>query len=243
MRITKPSFRRPDAHEQPLLDELSVRLVHPDEQPRFDALLIEHHYLHSAAVVGEQWRYVATFHGQWLGLALWGAPALHLRARDAAIGCNDQQRRTRLGLIANNTPLLVLPQCHYPNLISGFMKLMLARLSAECQQRWAHPLAMVESFVDPQLFQGTAYKVSGCSKLGATAGWARTGQGQDDYVAPGAGDLDRRRWQEAASRAGSRTGQRDRRAQPTLAGQPMHPGQEQRNPRRARTARAAGSGG
>jgi hypothetical protein len=40
---------------------------------------------------------------------------------------------------------------------------------------------MVESFVDPQLFQGTAYKVSGWSKLGATSGFARTGQGADYY--------------------------------------------------------------
>ena len=54
---------------------------------------------------------------------------------------------------------------------------MLGRLSEDWQQRWGHPVAMVESFVDPQLFQGTAYKVSGWSKLGATSGFARTGQG------------------------------------------------------------------
>jgi hypothetical protein len=39
------------------------------------------------------------------------------------------------------------------------MKLMLARLSADWQQRWSHPLALVETFVDPQLYQGTAYKI------------------------------------------------------------------------------------
>jgi len=32
---------------------------------------------------------------------------------------------------------------------------------------------LVESFVDPQLYQGTAYKVSGWSHLGKTAGWKR----------------------------------------------------------------------
>jgi hypothetical protein len=68
---------------------------------------------------------------------------------------------------------LVLPGCHSPNLISRFMKLMLARLSPDWQQHWGHPLALVESFVDPGLCQGTGYKVSGWSHLGKTAGWKR----------------------------------------------------------------------
>ena len=53
----------------------------------------------------------------------------------------------------------MLSECHSPNLLSRFMKLMLARLSADWQQRWSHPLALVETFVDPQLYQGTAYKI------------------------------------------------------------------------------------
>lgn len=164
-----------------MLDHLSVRLVRPQEQVRFDALLVGHHYLHSATVVGEQLRYVATFKGQWLGLAAWGAAALHLRARDEAIGWSDEQRRTRLPLLTNNTRLLILPQCHYPNLISRFMKIMLAQLSADWHKRWGHPVALVETFVDPQLFQGTAYKVSGWSKIGVTSGYGRCGA--DYYLA------------------------------------------------------------
>jgi hypothetical protein len=46
--------------------------------------------------------------------------------------------------------LLVLPECHSPNLISRFMKLMLGRLSEDWLERWGHPLALVESFVDPE---------------------------------------------------------------------------------------------
>src|SRR5207244_9765745 len=121
-------------------------------------------------------RCVATHKGQWLGLATWSAAALHLKARDAFIGWTEEQRRTRLPLVVNNSRLLVLPQCHYPNLISRFMKLMLGRLSDNWQERWGHPLALAESFVDPQLYQGTAYKVSGWSKLGDTEGWKRSAE-------------------------------------------------------------------
>jgi hypothetical protein len=103
-------------------------------------------------VVGEHLRYVATYQGRWLALASWSASALHLKPRDAFIGWTDEQRRVRLPLVANHARLLVLPDCHYPNLISRFMKLMLGRLSEDWQARWGHPLALAESFVDPQLY-------------------------------------------------------------------------------------------
>jgi hypothetical protein len=168
--------RRPTADEQHVLEHLTVRPLEPHETARFDQLIVQHHYLHRSELVGEHVRYVATYQGQWLALAAWCAPTWHLKARDAFIGWTNEQRRTRLPLLANNARLLVLPDCHFPNLISRFMKLMLARLSTDWQARWGHPLALVESFVDPQLYRGTAYKVSGWSKLGHSAGWKRSAE-------------------------------------------------------------------
>ena len=162
------------ATEQEVLDHLQVRLLtSPEEQARGDQLIVEHHYLKDATLVGEQLRYVATYQGRWLALATWSAAAFHLKDRDEFIGWNLAQCRGRRPLIANNSRLLVLPECDYPNLLSRFMKLMLGRLSADWQAHWSHPLALVETFVDPQLYQGTAYKVSGWTHLGLTAGWQR----------------------------------------------------------------------
>ena len=106
-------------------------------------------------------------------MATWSAAALHLKARDQFIGWTPEQCRRRRPLLANNARRLVLDACHSPNLVSRFMKRMLARLSPDWQTHWGHPLALVETFVDPQRFQGTAYKVSGWSHLGRTAGWKR----------------------------------------------------------------------
>jgi hypothetical protein len=172
----KKQHRQPSDDEQHVLEHLAVRPLQPHEQARFDQLIIEHHYLKNAQLVGEHLRYVASYQGQWLALAAWCAPVWHLKARDAFIGWDDEQRRTRLPLLANNARLLVLPDCHFPNLISRFMKLMLARLSADWQTQWKHPVAMVETFVDPQLYQGTAYKVSGWCQLGQSAGWKRSAE-------------------------------------------------------------------
>ena len=41
------------------------------------------------------------------------------------------------------------------------MKLMLGRLATDWQAAWGHPVVLAETFVDPQKFQGTAYKVTG----------------------------------------------------------------------------------
>lgn len=162
------------ADEQEVLDHLQVRLLtSPKDKGRFDQLIVEQHYLKDATLVGEQMRYVATYKGRWLALASWSGAAFHLKDRDEFIGWDFEQCRRRRCLLANNSRLLVLSECHYPNLISRFMKLMLGRLSADWLEHWGHPLAMVETFVDPQLYQGTAYKVSGWSHLGKTAGWKR----------------------------------------------------------------------
>lgn len=153
---------------------MQVRLLSSlKDKARCDRLIVEHHYLKDATLVGEQLRFVATYKGQWLALATWSGAAFHLKDRDEFIGWDFEQCRRRRALLANNSRLLVLPECHYPNLISRFMKLMLGRLSADWQEHWGHPVAMVETFVDPQLYQGTAYKVSGWSHLGKTAGWKR----------------------------------------------------------------------
>jgi hypothetical protein len=169
-------FRQPNANEQEILTHLRVELVPQDEVERFDQLLAQYHYLKDAHLVGEHLRYVATYRGQWMGLAAWSAPALHLKARDQFIGWTEEQRRRRLPLLVNNARLLILPQCQCPNLISRFMKLMLARLSADWQQNWGHPVALAETFVDPHLYQGTAYKASGWNRLGPTAGWKRSAE-------------------------------------------------------------------
>src|SRR2546422_575874 len=171
------SFRHPTPDEQEILTHLVVRPVPAEQVEPFDQLITQHHYLKSAQLVGEQLRYVAEYRGQWLALAAWSAAALHIKARDSFIGWAEEQRRKRLPLVVNNSRLLVLPVCQCPNLISRFMKLMLARLAQDWQQNWGHPVALAETFVDPHLYQGTAYKASGWHRLGQTAGWQRSAQG------------------------------------------------------------------
>jgi hypothetical protein len=121
---------------------------------------------------------VALWRGQWLALLVFCAAAKHLRHRDKWIGWTEAQRRKRLSLVTNNARFLILPHGHYPNLATRVMGLTLERLPQDWQGRYGHPVWLAESFVDTQLFRGTAYKASGWNELGSTQGYGRC---QQDY--------------------------------------------------------------
>jgi hypothetical protein len=179
--MSKPKFRRPLTEEQHILDHVVVRPIMAKERRRYDQLMCEHHYLKSHQLVGEQLCYVATYRGQWLALSSWSAAARHLKGRDSFIGWTPEQCRRRRALLANNARFLILPGEHLPNLASRVMRLVLERLSKDWQEHYKHPIAMVESFVDPEQFRGTTYRCSGWTQLGLTQGYGRVGR--DYYIA------------------------------------------------------------
>jgi hypothetical protein len=172
-----PPLRLPNASEQHLLNHLRVRLVTEAERPRWNAQVSAHHYLKNATLVGEHLCYVVEYQGAWLALLGWSAPARHLRPRDAWIGWSHEQRAARRHFLANNARFCILADPHQlPNLASRALALCTARLSADWQARWGHPIVAVESFVDGQLFRGTAYKAAGWKRLDDTSGYARVAE-------------------------------------------------------------------
>ena len=175
-------FRKPAPSEQAVLNRVAVTPLgdDPAQRTRFDSLIETQHYLKSSRLVGEQLRYVAHVDGEWLALLGWSAVAYHLAPRDAWIGWSDEQRRRRLRLLANNSRFLILSGVDCPNLATRVLALNLARLSADWEQAYGHPVLAVESFVDSQLFRGTCYKAQGWSLLGQTRGHGR--HAEDYYV-------------------------------------------------------------
>jgi hypothetical protein len=178
--MNKPS-RLPTADEQSILDHLQVRLLEPSELARFDQLLDQHHYLGRLQPVGERLYYVATdADGQWRALLLFSGAAKHLKARERWIGWSHEQARRRRQLVVNNSRFLVLPDQTLPNLATKALRLTLDRLNADWKARYAHPVLVVETFVDPDRFCGTVYTANGWAELGLTDGWGRVRR--DYYV-------------------------------------------------------------
>lgn len=175
--VKKKPPRLPTEKEQKLVDSVRVRPIVASERTRFMRQLERHHYLGALQPVGEQMIYVAeTGRGGWRALLVFCAAAKHLRYRDQWIGWSSEQRRRRLALVANNARFLIVPEHAVPNLATRVMGLALDRLSADWQERYGHPLAVVETFVDPEHFQGTVYKAGGWTELGLTQGCGRVGR-------------------------------------------------------------------
>ena len=164
------------------LDEVKVVLVtEPEQQRRFQSLLKKHHYLGSLKPVGERMYYVAVdARGRWLALLLFSAAAKYLKHRDAWIGWTRAQCDRRLSLVVNNSRFLILPHAHLPNLGSRVLRLTLNQLGDDWQARYGHPVLVVETFVDPDQFQGTVYTAQGWQELGLTDGFGR--RRRDYYV-------------------------------------------------------------
>jgi hypothetical protein len=116
--------------------------------------------------------------GQWLALLLFSAAAKHLEHREQWIGWTAVPCDRRLSLVVNNSRFLILPDRSAPNLGSRVLRLALARLSADWQGRYGHPVLVVETFVDPEQFCGDVYSANNWVELGRTDGWGRR---QRDY--------------------------------------------------------------
>src|SRR6185503_10342665 len=164
------------------LAEVQIQLLATaKDKARAHRLLANHHYLGDVHAVGEQLFYAITDgRDDWLGVLVFCAASRRLRARDRWIRWTEEQRRRRLPLVVNNCRFLLLPDKTFPGLASGSLGLCLERLSADWQTRYAHPVVLVETFVDPEKFCGTVYTASGWQELGTTDGFGRVRR--DFYV-------------------------------------------------------------
>ena len=157
-------------------DELTLELItEPKDVTRWNKLVQKHHYLKEHRMVGESLKYVAKVNGNWFALLGWSSAAFHLRARDAWIGWTDPLRKSRRSLVACNARFVLLgPKSTSGNLPSRILSLNLKRLSADWQQHYRHPIALVETFVDPERFEGTCYRAANWIEIGVTKGFGRS---------------------------------------------------------------------
>lgn len=164
-----------EAWERLAQERITLQLIDLKEQDRWNRLIRKHHYLKEHRMVGETLRYVAKLNGRWIALLGWSSAAYHLRARDAWIGWNDAQRQAARHLLACNARFVMLPGKHRrPELASQILSLNLERLSEDWLHCYDHPLALAETYVDPQRFEGTCYRAANWIEVGLSKGFGRS---------------------------------------------------------------------
>jgi len=140
------------------------------QEPLFNSLMEEHHYLGYEQPVGEHLKFLVWAEGRPIACLAWSSAPRHLGSRDRYIGWDATARRNRIRFIAYNTRLLILPWVRTENLASHILGRMAARISDDWEQMYGHPLYFLETFIDPERFRGTSYRAANCVLMGRTTG-------------------------------------------------------------------------
>jgi hypothetical protein len=153
------------------LGPLDIRQVRRrPEEALFGRLMQAHHYLRYTQPVGEHLKYVVFAGADPIAALAWSSAPRHLGARDRFIGWPAAVRRQNLHLIAYNTRFLILPWIRVPGLASHLLGRIARRISADWQALYAHPIHLLETFIDPARFRGSCYRAANWIGLGLTTG-------------------------------------------------------------------------
>lgn len=166
------------------LREIHVQPIGRFDEQRYGELMQEHHYLGRVPKISESLWYIALWRDQWAALLSFSAAARKCAARDQWIGWNSRHQYDRLKLVANNSRFLILPDWHFPNLGSRILSLCQKRVPKDWQHTFGHPVVLLETFVDPQLFRGTVYRAANWLHVGETKGFRRKGKGYSARTHP-----------------------------------------------------------
>lgn len=147
------------------------------DEPLFNSLMEQHHYLAYEQPVGEHLKYLVWAQGRPIACVAWSSAPRHLGSRDRYIGWSAEARRRNIRFIAYNTRFLILPWVRVPHLASHILGRMTAVLSNDWQRMYSHPVYFAETFIDPGRFRGTCYRAANWQLLGLT-----TGRGKNDQT-------------------------------------------------------------
>src|SRR3984893_13536201 len=99
------------------------------QEPLFNSLMQEHHYLCYEQPVGEHLKYLVWTQGRPVACLAWASAPRHLGSRDCYIGWIGEARRRNIRFIAYNTRFLILPWVRVEHLASHILGRMAARIS------------------------------------------------------------------------------------------------------------------
>src|SRR5271166_4074870 len=160
------------------LGPLTIEQVRRTPQEAFfNSLMEQYHYLGYEQPVGEQLKYLVSAKGQAIACLAWSSSPRHLGCRDRFIGWGMEARRRNIHLLAYNTRFLILPWVTVPHLASHILGRMARQIAGDWRRLYAHPVYLLETFIDPERFRGTCYRAANWVTLGRT-----TGRGKNDLT-------------------------------------------------------------
>jgi hypothetical protein len=153
------------------------------DEPLFNGLMEQHHYLGYEQPVGEHLKYLVWARHQEtlrpIACMAWSSAPRHLGSRDRYIGWSAEARRRNIRFIAYNTRFLILPWVRVPHLASHILGRATSALSGDWERIYSHPVYFAETFIDPGRFRGTCYRAANWVLMGRTTG---RGKASNTYI-------------------------------------------------------------
>lgn len=135
-----------------------------------------YHYLGYQLPFGAQLRYFIQSgkrHAVILGCLQFSSPAWKMAPRDEWIQWTDEQRKSNLQKIINNSRFLIFPWVKVKNLASSVLALAVKTVPDDWQSCYGYRPVLMETLVDQKRFKGTCYKAANWVHVGATTGRGR----------------------------------------------------------------------
>ena len=124
----------------------------------WNELVDRHHYLGYRCPFGPYLRYfIVDCQGRRLGCLMFTYATLSLPCRDQWMGWQDKKHKKHLDLVVKNNRFLILPWVRVKNLASKALSTACRQLADDWQQQYGYQPVLIETFVDPQRFDGSCY--------------------------------------------------------------------------------------
>jgi len=117
--------------------------------------MFRYHYLGYSKPFGYVMRYFIKNGDKILGCLLFSGAAKSMTVRDKWIGWTTNQRLRNLAWVVNNSRFLIFPWVHIKNLASHALGKVTRKIQNDWQKKWGFQPALMETFVDPELYHGT----------------------------------------------------------------------------------------
>jgi len=152
-----------------------------EEKALFNEYIDRYHYLGCKQPFGYHLRYLVENQENILGCLLFSGAAKALRPRDEWIGRDVNERLQNLSFIVNNDRFLIFPWVKVKNLASCALGMATRVIERHFQERWNYRPVLLETFVDPQYFNGTCYRAANFQYLGMTSGQGLVRKGKNSF--------------------------------------------------------------
>jgi len=131
------------------------------------------HPIGDKMVFGSRLHYFIRSESRDLGCLQFSAAAWALEYRDKWIGWSEEDRKSRLFLVVNNSRFLLLPYVRVKNLASRVLSLAVKQIKSDWVSEFGYKPVLLETFVDTTAYKATIYRAANWIYLGHTKGRGR----------------------------------------------------------------------